>query len=183
MFQIHLKLANSQLLVKNPAPAASGELKQRLINSVLFVNIVIKMKITNIQKKQLNRTGKKYHLELMLIFGSQANGKIHKSSDIDIGISRVDDLNLDQYSDLLSDLCKIFNVREDQIDIAEFKKASSLLLKEAAACGTVLYQKTPQSFIEFYLMAYKRYIDEKIIFESEKDYLTDRYLAKGNYVK
>lgn len=139
------------------------------------------MKITKVQQKQLNRIGKKHKLELLVLHGSQANGKTHAMSDFDIGVLRKTDLEMSEYSDLLNDLCSFFRVKEDKIDIAELKNASSLLLKEVADHGLVLYQKTPQSFVEFYLIAYKKYIDDRKIYELEDEYLKNRYLKGKVY--
>lgn len=137
------------------------------------------MKLTHIEQKQLNNIGKKHNLELVILFGSYANGKTHELSDFDIGILKRNELSLDEYSSLLNDLCRVFKVKEDRIDISELKNATSLLLKETADSGIVIYQKNSQSFIEFYLKAYKQYIDERKIYEFEKNYLRNRYLSKG----
>lgn len=148
-----------------------------------IVNHGYQMKITKEQQKQLHKIGKKHQLELMILFGSQAAGKTHQMSDFDIGILKKTDLTTDEYCDLLSDLCKFFKVKEDRIDISELKNASSLLLKGAADNGLVLYQKSPASFIEFYLKAYKQYIDEREIYELEKEYLENRYLKGKTYAQ
>lgn len=143
--------------------------------------MVKQMKISKLQQVQLNRIGKKYQLELILIFGSQISGKTHQTSDFDIGVLRKKDLTMNQYSDLLSNFCQIFKVKQDKIDISELKNASSLLLKEVSDIGQVLYQKTSQSFIEFYLQAYKRYIDEARLYQLEQYYLKKRYLSRKTY--
>lgn len=136
------------------------------------------MKISKLQQSQLNKIGKKYQVELIIIFGSQISGKTHQTSDFDIGVLRKKDLTMNQYSDLLSNFCQIFKVKQDKIDISELKNASSLLLKEAANKSMILYQKSPESFINFYLQSYKRYLDEAKLYELEHNYLKKRFSSE-----
>lgn len=141
------------------------------------------MKLTQEQKKEFNKIGQKYHLELITLHGSRVSKNVHRMSDFDVAILKDKDLTSTEYSNLLSNFCGIFQVKEDKIDISELKNASSLLLKEIADSAICLYSKKDDSFINFYLKAYKQFIDDSRIYKFEDAYLKNRYLNKRPYAQ
>src|SRR3990167_4676309 len=46
------------------------------------------MEFTEIQRQEIAKMAEKYGLSLVVLFGSQATGKTHARSDIDIGVAK-----------------------------------------------------------------------------------------------
>ena len=82
------------------------------------------MDIETIQPKIKELAGK-YHLSLVLLFGSRATGKIHARSDFDVAYLSEKPLDLMDEARMLCDLMPIF--RSDKIDLVNLKKAPPLL--------------------------------------------------------
>ena len=76
------------------------------------------MQFSRKQKQQIRKIAQKYDLELILLFGSRVEGKIHKESDFDVAYSSSRDLGLMEEAQLIvaenisrnEDWKKIFNL-------------------------------------------------------------------------
>ena len=69
-------------------------------------------------KPAIKRLAEKYQLSLVLLFGSQASGDVHKESDIDIGIMPNKNLTFEQEINLAAEF---FNV-SNKIDLTNLRK-------------------------------------------------------------
>ena len=125
--------------------------------------------ITEKIKKELDQVRAKYGLSLILLHGSQIDGKTHPESDIDLAILPKDnDFDL---VGLISELIGIF--QSDKIDVANLKNANPLLLFSVAKDARLLSGED-SDFDDFQFRAFKRYVDylprlkEEEIFIKEK---------------
>lgn len=106
-------------------------------------------------KKDIEKLCKEFQLKFLVLFGSQASGKTHKKSDVDIGIypeNGVHDL-----AELEQKLASIFHT--SHIDLVNLKEAGPLLQKEVALKGNILYEKEKASFSLFQMYAVSAYYD------------------------
>lgn len=95
-------------------------------------------------------------LQLVLLFGSLATGKVHKKSDIDIAFL------FDRPVDILSLTNRIIRLlQSDNVDVVDLKRASPLLRFSAARNGTVIYERSAGTFNEFCSLAFRMYVDTK----------------------
>ncbi len=123
-------------------------------------------------QKSLEKIAKKYHLRLIVLFGSQASQKISKESDIDLAILPSRTVNEEK---LYEELMSLF--KRADIDLVNIKKEHNhLLLFEILHKGIVLYEAKPglkstlewQSFID--------YVDFQRFF-NERSHLLDKKIA------
>lgn len=112
----------------------------------------------------------KLNIRLVLVFGSYASGKTHKTSDLDIAVmlkERPPKFS-ETYFDVYEGLQKVFPDKE--IDLAFINYADPLFLKKISETCILLYGKQ-QDYHEFKMLAYKKYIDHKRYLKLEKEYV------------
>lgn len=108
-------------------------------------------------KTNIAELAKKHELDLVLLFGSQASGKIHAQSDVDIaihGTKRFRPMELAQIQFDFSSALKI-----EQIEITDLKSATPLLMKEIADNSILLYERDENSYDELKLYFLRRHHD------------------------
>ena len=103
-------------------------------------------------------------LQLVLLFGSAASGRMHKKSDIDLAFL------YDRPVDVLELTNKVIKLlHTDSADVVDLQTASPLLGVSAAKHGKILYERSPGLFNSFYSLAFRRYIDTKKIRKGQED--------------
>lgn len=117
------------------------------------------------QKIEIEKIAKKYHLSLVLMFGSCITGKTHPNSDLDIAVMPKEEI---EYSSLLFDLQKTFP--EKEVDIVFLNRADPLLLKKVLENCKMLYG-TKQKLALLKIYAFKKYCDYKKYFDLEKKFV------------
>lgn len=118
---------------------------------------------------------KKYHLRLLLTFGSYGTERFGKDSDIDVAYESLPELSRDEEISLLSDLILYF--KRDKIDLVNLKKAEPLLLFEIARRSHVLYE-TEDSFLNFKMRASFRYADTGFLRKARRVWLNKQLESK-----
>jgi len=131
------------------------------------------MDIETIQPKIKELAGK-YHLSLVLLFGSRATGKIHARSDFDVAYLSEKPLDLMDEARMLCDLMPIF--RSDKIDLVNKKKPPPLLMKRVFDSHQVLFCADKARYFNYQMYALRRYIEAKPLLDLRSDYL--RYRVK-----
>jgi len=127
------------------------------------------MSIAEESKAKIKDIALKYHLSLVLLFGSQATGKIHRGSDYDAAYLGEESLSLKEESNLIIDLMHIFGTED--VDLVALHNAAPLLAYEIAHSAQPLYERTPGLFTSFYLYALRQYEEAKPLFELRSVYL------------
>ncbi|OGM59174.1 hypothetical protein A3A75_03070 [Candidatus Woesebacteria bacterium RIFCSPLOWO2_01_FULL_39_10] len=119
-------------------------------------------------KEKLDVVRKRYNLSLVILFGSQVDGRVHPKSDLDIAVVRNDqslELNLIR---LISDLIHIFN--NDRVDLVDLTHADPLLLF-ATASKSRLLSGEEKDYENLLLRAYLRYSDYIPYLDMERDFV------------
>ncbi len=133
------------------------------------------MRVTKEQQKQINNIAKKYNLDLILIFGSFANGKIHKESDIDIAARTTkSDFSFKELSGMIFDLQEVFGF-ENEVDLAIINYADPFFLKKITEKPQLIYG-TERDLAELKIYAFKQFIDHQKYFKMEKNFV-NKYIA------
>jgi len=114
-------------------------------------------------KEKVKEIAQKYGLSFVALFGSQATGKTHQKSDIDIAYLSKNDLGLERESNLIFDLSAIF--RNENIDLLNLKNAKPLLYYGVFKNCRVIFEKTPLIFQTLRAYAFKKYIETKPLYE------------------
>jgi predicted nucleotidyltransferase len=112
--------------------------------------------------------GDKYHLKLMLLYGSQATGKARADSDIDIAVLGHEPIEFESLLDLRGDLARLFET--ENIDVKSLHHTDPLFRYEATRHSRLLYGKEYDyhSFKNYAFRAYQdswdlRKLKEKLI--------------------
>ena len=117
------------------------------------------------RKKQAKKIAKKYGLELLLLFGSQASGKTYKGSDFDVAYLSKKELGLEKEAELIIELAPLFG--SENIDLVNLKKAPPLLFYAITANCRVIYQKNALIFPALRAYAFKKYVETKPLYEEK----------------
>ena len=130
------------------------------------------LKLTKKQKNSLKKIAKKYKLNFIVLFGSQAQGFVHSGSDFDFAYSSQAPLSYQKEFDFIKELVHIF--QNPEIDLINLKDASPLLAKEVAFKGKLLVEIVPHSFAYFQMYAYKMFNEIKPLL-----ILKDKFIVKN----
>jgi len=111
------------------------------------------------------------NIELLIVFGSQAYGKIHPSSDIDVAVKFRQGKEISKLK-LIYRLDDLFHGKN--IDLVIFgADTDPLLLYKIFFNGRLLYEKYPDLFDKERLMAWKLYIDTEKLRLMQRKYLKE----------
>lgn len=120
-------------------------------------------------KPKITQIAEKYGLDLVVLFGSQATGKIHKESDIDIAYTGDKKLTFDEEIKANSDLIDIF--KRDDVQLVNIKKASPLLMKQIVDHAVILYEREKNIFNSIFVLAQRMFEDAMMLFDLRRHYL------------
>lgn len=128
-----------------------------------------------IDEKLISNVGKiaiKYGLDLVLLFGSQSNGRIHKESDVDVAYLSNRSLDFEQEYRLNYEFTNVF--RHDRVDTVDLKKAKPLLMYAIFQHPKILFQTDSQTFFHYRAYAFKKYVEAKPLYEERARRLYER---------
>ncbi len=138
----------------------------------------MQLEINEKLKSKITELAHKYGLRLVLLFGSQATGQIHKESDIDVAYLPKESLDFNQECYLNYEFTNIF--RQDRVDTVDIKKAPPLLMYAVFDRPKILFQIDDKVFSIYQAYAFKRYIEAKPIFE-ERARRLQKYVSNISY--
>lgn len=138
-------------------------------------------------KKQIN-VFKKMSILAIYLFGSQAQGKTHKLSDVDIGIvferpERYKDKTLDVYLKLYDIFTEVlpkdylkrrFQLKEHEFDIVFLQFSPISLQFYAIKESKVLYEKDKEKRLNYEEYVMKRYCDLKYFYDIHYQAILER---------
>lgn len=114
-------------------------------------------------KERMAPLFRKPDVQLAVLFGSRVKGEVRSKSDYDIAVQ------LDRVADLIAlanEAMQLLGTTD--VDLADLRRASSLLLMQVATSGVVLYEREPGLFHRFQSLAYRRYWDTAKFREAQK---------------
>ena len=115
------------------------------------------------KKKDVEAIAQKYRLDLVVLFGSQASGRTHQKSDVDIGYTSPQFIELDTRFDIINEFRDI--LKRDDIEFVDLSRISPVMKKIIADEGVVLYEREPGMFVSFQMYAFKLYVETKLLRE------------------
>jgi predicted nucleotidyltransferase len=124
-------------------------------------------------------------IDLCILFGSQAAGKVRVNSDVDIALFSATDSTLkDRLLRLYGELEDLFGYKVDLV-IIDMESEPELLLK-VFQHGRLLYESEPGLFIEYRIMAIRIYEDTEPLRRRRDRVLAQRilnlkYVDKAKY--
>ncbi|MEK7130059.1 MAG: nucleotidyltransferase domain-containing protein [Patescibacteria group bacterium] len=126
-------------------------------------------------KPIVKKLAQKYGLFLVILFGSQATGKIHKKSDVDIAF--YSDKKMSLYDIAKTQIEFEQALKVGKIELVDLRNAPPLLLKEIAKNSALLYERDVFAFSRFKIYAFKRYMESKKLLALRAAAL-DRFIKK-----
>jgi len=121
--------------------------------------------------EKLKGLADKYHLELILVFGSQAQGSVHTESDVDIAVYGKHVFSEKEKINLTYELGNI--LQTEKIDLVDIKTASPLLKKKIFENYTVLHQKDPFLLYQLELASLYEYKESEVLYEIRRERLQE----------
>jgi len=127
-----------------------------------------------------------HRIDLCILFGSQATGKIHHQSNVDIALFSATNPHLkDRLINLYGELEDLFGYEVDPVII--HRDADPVLRLEVFQHGKPLYESQPGLFIEQRILAVKLYDDTEPLRRVRDRVLAQRilnlkYVDKTKYV-
>lgn len=112
--------------------------------------------VAAIDRKRLARVCRRYHLGLLVLFGSHAQGRAAPRSDVDIAFLTERRRRPDPFR-LYVDLVPI--IGSDKLDVVDLRKAPPLLRWNVARCGMPLYASGECAWPLFAVRAMKEWDD------------------------
>lgn len=108
-------------------------------------------------------------IELIILFGSQANNKASEESDYDIAVLTASEKNiadLDNYTDILFFITDALKIPGQKIDLTNINEANPLLRYNIFQKGKLLYGESIR-FSEEKAFAFREYIDARPLLDLE----------------
>jgi predicted nucleotidyltransferase len=128
-------------------------------------------------RRRLDEIAQQFGLDLIVLFGSHAKGRMVPGSDVDIAVRAVKrpggDWNWEfEVADALSS-----TLQEDggEVDVVFLNGAAPLLMFEVARSGQVLFEKEWGTFSDFRSYAARVYYDNESRFRRQAQYLKERF--------
>ncbi|MCX6752258.1 MAG: nucleotidyltransferase domain-containing protein [Candidatus Nomurabacteria bacterium] len=131
------------------------------------------MIINDEQKNSVQTVAEKYGLDLLMLFGSYAEDRNTKNSDIDIGYLKSERLSFDAEIELASLFQTIFKIK--RADIVYIPSSSPLFMYMILQKGKILFKRNLTLFPNIYTYALKRFEDNKPLYKARFDYLCKQY--------
>lgn len=108
-------------------------------------------------KKAGETVAKKHGLSFVALFGSQATGRTHAKSDVDIGVAR---RSISYFEETPVPLIEIENeltraLNRDDVEVVNLSTVSPTLMYSVVEEGVALYETKPNEFFEWKLFAMK----------------------------
>ncbi len=126
-------------------------------------------------KSDFKKIAEKYGINMLVLFGSQATGRTHPKSDIDIGYTASREIELAIRFEIEIEISRMLG-RKD-VEFVDLQRISPVMKKIIADEGIVLYERVQGIFESFCMYAFKLYIETKPLRESR--YQSLRNFAYG----
>ncbi len=101
-----------------------------------------------VDRQKIQALAEQYELTLVVLFGSQATGRTHVKSDVDIAVLSKKKLNL---AKLMLEFSEVF--QRDDVEVVNLGGASPTLMYVVVRDGQLLYENEPGVFLQWKLYA------------------------------
>lgn len=105
-------------------------------------------------KPAIEALAKRHGLDFVVLFGSQARGRIHGKSDIDIAVISREEVNRAR---LAMDFSEMF--KHADTEVVNLANTSPTLMHSVSRDGKLLYEKEPGAYLAWRVYAAKIWMD------------------------
>lgn len=106
------------------------------------------------KKTHIAELARKHNLEFVALFGSQATGRLHPKSDIDIAVISREPINRLR---LMTEFSDIFECAD--VEVVNLSNVSPTLMREVVQNGKLLYEKEKGAFLKWKLYAIREWME------------------------
>jgi len=117
------------------------------------------------ERKLIKKIAREFALELLLLFGSRADGTAYSKSDFDVAYLSGKKLSLKEESELSLSLSGIF--KSENIDLVDLKKASPLLFYAVFRNCQIIFEAKPLIFDRLRAYSFKKYVETQPLYEEK----------------
>ena len=127
----------------------------------------------NIQfdRNELEEVKSKHNLSLIILHGSQVDGKTHPKSDVDIAVVRADDKQKLKLLELIKDLSAVF--KTGKVDVSDLTHADPLFLFSALNKAELLAGKS-KDYSAILKLAFHKYNDYLPYLLKEREFVINK---------
>ncbi len=115
------------------------------------------------KSKEISEIAKRYGLDMVVLFGSQATGRTHPKSDVDIGYTAPQTLGFKARFEITNEISSL--LQRDDVEFVDLRRISPVMKKIIADEGIALYERIPGMFVLFRMYAFKLYVETKALRE------------------
>ncbi|MDE1975208.1 MAG: nucleotidyltransferase domain-containing protein [Patescibacteria group bacterium] len=105
-------------------------------------------------KGKIQAIATKHGLEFAVLFGSQATGRIHARSDVDIAVISRQPVNIDRLAMEFSEA-----LGRDDVEVVDLSRSSPTLMRQVVLEGKLLYEKSFGGFFAWKIYAIKVWME------------------------
>ena len=132
------------------------------------------MEIDITKKELMQEIAQKYDLRLVLLFGSQVDGKqLHRESDFDVAYLSKRKLDVMEEAKMMLAMTPCFH--SENIDLVNLKNASPLLYYAVFDNCQVLFQEDELLFPTLRIYAFRKFIEMQPIYELKYQRLKEKF--------
>ncbi len=124
----------------------------------------------------LARVCEEFGVELLVVYGSYARGLEREGSDVDVLLWRRGQRG-EPPGEFSLRLWRVLG--RGEVNVVPLQRASALLALNAAEGGVALYEASPDSYLKFRSLAYRRSWDERKHWRRQREYLRSKYGSAG----
>ncbi|MFH1188023.1 MAG: nucleotidyltransferase domain-containing protein [bacterium] len=126
-------------------------------------------------KPKIKKIAKRHKFSLVLLFGSQATGKTHANSDVDIAFVSEKYLRPSDAAKIQFEISQKLKIKN--LELVDLKNATPLLLNQIAKKSVLLYEKEQSVFASFKIYGFKRFMEAKDLLKL-RDLSLDKFIQK-----
>ena len=130
------------------------------------------MIVSNEQKELIAKVCQKFGVKILLLFGSEVDGRTHKESDVDVAFLGKK-LSFEELAGFNTELKKIFG--RERIDTVSLLPLNPLILKRIFDHHQILYLEDRFLYHTLSSYAIKSYLETKFLRENLKKRLEEKY--------
>ena len=129
--------------------------------------------ISSEKQNLIAKTCQKFGVKILLVFGSQVEGRTHRESDLDLAFAGKK-LSFEELAEFNLELQKVF--QEDKVDTLNLFAANPLILKRVFDNHQIIYLEDRFLYHNLASYAVKSYIETKFLRENLKNRLEEKYV-------
>ena len=117
------------------------------------------MIITDEIRQKVRQLAEKHNLSLVVLFGSQATGRTHAKSDVDIGYASRREIDYQANYQISLELARLF--KNPDVEVVNIDNLAPVFKKQVADTGILLFQDKEHLFGFYKIQAIRDYMDTK----------------------